>query len=79
VKEAALLFLAVQQIGRRGRREINASISARIDPGVTVSLFGRNLTKTKYFQRVTNLQTTGFLNAYPGDPRTYGVSASLEF
>jgi iron complex outermembrane receptor protein len=57
----------------------NASIAAKLASGVTLTTWARNLADKKYLQRVTNLQGVGFLNGYPGDPRTYGVTASFEF
>jgi len=61
---------------------LNGQISYRmLDKKLEVALYGRNLTKKKYFQRLLALQDTalGVTSYLPGDPRTYGVSVSYDF
>jgi iron complex outermembrane receptor protein len=58
---------------------LNASITANVGENISLSAFGKNLTNRNYFTRTTGIVQAGFDNAYPGDPRTYGVSASYRF
>ncbi|NHK28495.1 TonB-dependent receptor [Parvularcula flava] len=49
------------------------------DERVEVMLWGRNLTDEYYNQGVfTSVGAPGSLNAYPGDPRTYGITVRLK-
>lgn len=57
---------------------LNAMFSARFARGdFEASLWGRNLTDTRYFQRA--FQNVFLVAAIPGDPRTFGVSFSYSF
>ena len=58
---------------------LNASVTANIADNISLSAFGKNLTNGDYFTRTTGIVQAGFDNAYPGDPRTYGVSATYRF
>ena len=61
---------------------LNARIAYQFDkPNVEIAFYAQNITKTKYFTRLLALENTPFgLTSYmPGDPRTYGVSASIKF
>ncbi|WP_254514586.1 TonB-dependent receptor [Novosphingobium sp. G106] len=58
---------------------INASLAAKLANGFTFSVFGKNLANKRYLNRTTSIPTLGFLSGYPGDPRTYGVSAAYRF
>ena len=61
---------------------VNGQIALRLQDGrLELALYGRNLTKTKYFQRLLALEDTalGTTSYLPGDPRTYGVSATFKF
>ncbi len=58
---------------------VNASITAKIADRLTVSVFGKNLADKRYFNRTNAIPTLGYMSAYPGDPRTYGVSVSYKF
>ena len=50
-------------------------------PNVEVALYARNLTSKKYTTRLLAVQGTalGFTSYMPGDPRTYGASATFRF
>jgi iron complex outermembrane receptor protein len=51
----------------------NASVQARLPaPGLELSLWVRNLTDERYITRA--LAATAYINASPGDPRTYGIT-----
>jgi iron complex outermembrane receptor protein len=57
---------------------LNAVISADFKRSdMEVSLWGRNLTDTRYFQRA--FQNVFLVSAIPGDPRTCGVSFTWSF
>ncbi|MCB2080863.1 MAG: TonB-dependent receptor, partial [Novosphingobium sp.] len=58
---------------------LNASATVKLGDNISVTAFGKNLTDKKYFSRTTGVDSLGFENAYPGDPRTYGVSATYRF
>jgi len=61
---------------------LNAIAALRLQDGrIELSVYGRNITKTKYYQRFLALQDTALgITAYmPGDPRTYGASLTYRF
>ena len=58
---------------------LNGRLTLRLESGIELSAWGKNLTNRKYVVRVTDLAAAGFLNNYPGDPRTYGVAARYQF
>lgn len=58
---------------------LNGKITLRLQSGIEVSAWGKNLTNKRYVVRITDLAAAGFLNNYPGDPRTYGVTARYRF
>jgi iron complex outermembrane receptor protein len=58
---------------------LNASITGHLNDHVAVSVFGQNLGDKHYFQRTNAIPGAGFLSDYPGDPRTWGVSASYRY
>jgi len=51
------------------------------DGRLELAVYGRNILKEKYYQRLLALQDTalGLTSYLPGDPRTYGVSITYEF
>ena len=57
----------------------NASLTATVDERFTVSVFGKNLANKRYWSRTNSIPTLGYMSAYLGDPRTYGVSLSYKF
>ncbi len=58
---------------------LNGSITMNAGEHLSVSLFGKNLTNKRYFNRTQAIPTLGFLSGYPGDPRTYGGSITYRF
>lgn len=50
-------------------------------PDVEIAVFARNITGTQYFSYLLPLEGTvlGYTSYSPGDPRTYGISATLRF
>jgi iron complex outermembrane receptor protein len=61
---------------------LNGQITLSLqDDRIELAVYGRNITKTKYFQRLLALEDTalGTTSYLPGDPRTYGVSATFKF
>ena len=61
---------------------LNGQIALRMqEDRLELAVYGRNLTKTKYFQRLLALEDTalGTTSYLPGDPRTYGVSLTYKF
>ena len=54
---------------------LNANISHTVGPW-TVSLWGRNLTDKYYYEAVA---ITGGFQQFPGVPRTYGLTATVNF
>jgi iron complex outermembrane recepter protein len=61
---------------------LNAQATLRLmDERLEIGVYGRNLTKEKYFQRLLALEDTalGLTSYLPGDPRTYGVTATFHF
>ncbi|MEP7349581.1 MAG: TonB-dependent receptor [Sphingorhabdus sp.] len=61
---------------------LNARIAFQLEePDLEFALFATNITKEKYFTRLLPLENTpfGLTSYYPGDPRTYGISATFKF
>ncbi|MGQ3178719.1 MAG: TonB-dependent receptor domain-containing protein, partial [Blastomonas fulva] len=61
---------------------LNARVAFEFnEPQIEVAFFARNITKEQYFSRLLAVQGTalGFTSYMPGDPRTYGISASFRF
>lgn len=59
---------------------LNASLSYEfIDQGVTVSVACRNCLDDEYFLSTLDFSVFGFATQYPGEPRTYFVSAKWNF
>ena len=59
----------------KGYNLINASIGYRLDKGVEISVFARNLFDKDYIQNVTiQAGNSGLILGSPSDPRTIGVT-----
>jgi iron complex outermembrane receptor protein len=61
---------------------LNARIAFTFDkPDLEIALYARNITKKEYITRLLPVENTplGFTSYTPGDPRTYGVSATIKF
>jgi iron complex outermembrane receptor protein len=61
---------------------MNARIAFELnDPNLEIALYARNITKEKYFTRLLATENTplSFTSYVPGDPQTYGVSATVRF
>lgn len=59
-----------------GRLEYSGLFNER----VTIALFGRNLTKTKYFASTGDSYTSsGYVYRSIGEPRTFGAEATIKF
>lgn len=61
---------------------LNARIAFELnDTGLEIALYARNITKKQYFTRLLPLEGTalGLTSYMPGDPQTYGVSATVRF
>lgn len=65
-------------LSQKGYWLVDANVYYRLEGGVTVSAYSRNLTNTKYSSWGSTLGALG-QNMFPGDPRTYGVRVSAEF
>lgn len=61
---------------------LNARIAYQFDqPNIELAFYARNITKEEYFTRLLPTENTplDFTAYMPGDPRTYGVSATVRF
>jgi iron complex outermembrane receptor protein len=56
---------------------LGARLAVEFDNGLEVSVWGRNLTKDKYYAYV--LSSAGLLAGVPGAPRTFGTTARFSF
>lgn len=67
----------------RFQREVNAlnaSLTYKMDMGLQLTLWGRNLTGAKYITTIfPSVAQSGSISGYPNAPRTYGVSAKFRF
>ena len=80
---------ATEALFARGRRLseaggyglLNAKASVQVGDQWEFSVWGRNLTDEEYYSRTQAdfLTSFGYAGAYPGDPRTYGVTVALQF
>jgi len=65
------------------KREVNdlsASTTLRLDNGLQLSLWGRNLTYAKYISVIfPSVVQSGSISGYPSAPRTYGASVKYKF
>ncbi|MGB5076792.1 MAG: TonB-dependent receptor, partial [Sphingorhabdus sp.] len=62
----------------RYQREVNAlnaSITYKLDMGLQLTLWGRNLTDARYITTIfPSVAQSGSISGYPNQPRTYGAS-----
>lgn len=59
---------------------INAMATLSLDrSGLEFSLWGRNLANKKYLSRTLDLGALGIITGFPGDPRTFGLTARYRF
>lgn len=60
---------------------LNGRIAARFaDNAIEAAVWGRNLTKKRYFNHISNFYTGfGPVQVSQGDPRTYGVTLSYRY
>jgi iron complex outermembrane receptor protein len=61
---------------------LNGQVALQLQDGrIELAVYGRNIMKKKYYQRLLALQDTalGLTSYLPGDPRTYGVSLTYKF
>ena len=65
-------------LSQKGYWLVDANIYYRLDSGLTLSAYSRNITNTKYSNWGSTLGALG-QNMFPGDPRTYGVRMTAEF
>ena len=68
---------------RQYKREVNdlsAAATLRLDSGLQLSLWGRNLTNAKYVSvNFPSVVQAGSISGYPNQPRTYGASVKYKF
>jgi outer membrane receptor protein involved in Fe transport len=68
---------------RQYKREVNdlsAAATLRLDSGLQLSLWGRNLTNAKYISvNFPSVVQAGSISGYPNTPRTYGASVKYKF
>ncbi|OAN56267.1 hypothetical protein A7Q26_02375 [Sphingobium sp. TCM1] len=65
-------------LSQKGYWLVDANIYYRLQNGLTISAYSRNLTNQKYASWGSSLGALG-QNIFPGDPRTYGVRLTAEF
>lgn len=58
---------------------LNARIGIEFDTGLSFAVWAKNLTDKSYHYRTVNFNSLGYNIAYPGDPRTYGLTARYKF
>ena len=65
------------------KREVNdlsASTTLRLENGLQLSLWGRNLTNARYLSTIfPSVVQAGSISGYPNQPRTYGASVRYKF
>lgn len=68
---------------RNYKREVNdvsASTTLRLENGLQLSLWGRNLTNARYLLTIfPSVVQAGSISGYPNQPRTYGASVKYKF
>ena len=68
---------------RMYKREVNdlsASTTLRLDNGLQLSLWGRNLTYSEYLSVIfPSVVQSGSISGYPSAPRTFGASVKYKF
>lgn len=59
---------------------LNASLTYRLDMGLQFTLWGRNLTDSRYITTIfPSVAQAGSISGYPTQPRTYGASVKYKF
>jgi iron complex outermembrane recepter protein len=59
---------------------LNASVALKLESGLELSVWGRNLTEPQYNGSIfPSVAQSGSLSAYPPPPSTYGISAKFDF
>ncbi len=65
---------------KREVNDMNASATLRLENGLQVTLWGRNITSTKYLTTIfPSVVQAGSISGYPNQPRTYGASVKYKF
>ncbi len=65
---------------KREVSDLNGSATLRLDNGLQLTLWGRNLTNARYITTVfPSVVQAGSVSGYPNQPRTYGVAAKFKF
>ena len=60
--------------------QLNASLTYRMENGLQVTVWGRNLTDARYLTTIfPSVVQAGSVSGYPSAPRTYGISAKYKF
>ncbi len=68
------------QIASREVSQLNLSAGMIFDNGMTVTLWGRNLTDDTFLlSAFPSLAQTGSFSGYPNQPRTYGITLRKDF
>ena len=68
------------RIYKREVNDLSASTTLRLDNGLQLSLWGRNLTGAKYLAVIfPSVVQSGSISGYPNTPRTYGASVKYKF
>jgi iron complex outermembrane recepter protein len=67
-------------IYKREVSDLSAATTLRLENGLQVSLWGRNLTNAKYLSTIfPSVVQAGSVSGYPNQPRTYGIAAKFKF
>jgi outer membrane receptor protein involved in Fe transport len=65
---------------KREVNDVSASTTLRLENGLQLSLWGRNLTNARYLSTIfPSVVQTGSISGYPNQPRTYGASVKYKF
>ncbi len=68
------------RIYKREVNDLNASATLRLNQGLQLTLWGRNLTAAKYLSTIfPSVVQAGSVSGYPNQPRTYGASVKYKF
>jgi iron complex outermembrane receptor protein len=78
--EIAESTVAVIQNLKREMNLLNLSATVAFDPGIEVSVWGRNVTNDNYLSTIfSSVAQSGSISGYPSQPRTYGVTGRYKF
>jgi iron complex outermembrane recepter protein len=68
------------RIYKREVSDMNASATLKLDNGLQISLWGRNLTNARYINTIfPSVVQAGSVSGYPNQPRTYGAAVKYKF